>query len=198
MLLQQPANATMIPQGEERKLAVRFYTRAVQNAAKTAAAGRPICDQHVYVEIRVPGDRGNITDRRATEQDYARFPAAYERFNRGQEQPTEGTPLEQWPILNVAEVAELKAMNILSVETLAGLPDGVADRYMGLRTYRQKAQTFLKAAGDSAYASQMATELERRDEEIARLKGEVETLARKLESVLREAPAARQPKREAA
>lgn len=190
MLLQQeqqlPENGAIVPQGDERRLVVRFYMRPEQNATKTAAAGRPMFDEHLFVQIRQPGVRGDVTDRRANDADIARFPAAYERYKRNVAQPASGTPLEQWPLLTVSEVAELKAMNILSVEVLAELPDSVADKFMGLRTYRKQAQAYLQAANDAAATSRLASELEKRDEKIAMLVEQVETLSRRLETALRD------------
>jgi hypothetical protein len=72
-------------------------------------------------------------------------------------QSPEGTPLEQWPQLTVSQVHEFKAMNVFSVEQLAGMSDANAQRFMGGNELRRKAATFLKVSKDTAEAQRLAT-----------------------------------------
>lgn len=194
-----PANGQIIPQGEERKLLVKFYNEAVKNNVQSATQGRPIYDEILFLEILVPGDRNTRVNRKATDDDKARFPAAWSRFERGQTVANHGTPIDQWPVLGVRDIAEMKAMNIFTVEQIGELPDAFVGKYVGLATYREQARAYIKAATDSALSQKQALELQERDARISDLEGQVKELAVRLEALMNgRAPAAKPgPKREA-
>jgi hypothetical protein len=161
----------------DKKLFVQFYLRPVMNAFKSAEAGRPIFDELEYVRIIIPGDKNTVIDTKATrEHTEIRFSSQYEKFRKNQEQAVSGTPLEVWPQLTVGQVAELKALNISTVEQLADLPDNLAQRIMGSHTLRQKAKTFLDAAAGEAVNTKLQMELEKRDGEIELLKAQMQQL----------------------
>ena len=67
----------------------------------------------------------------------------------------EGTPIEEWPILNRAQVDELRYMNIRTVEQLANVSDTNAQGMMGINMLRQKAQTYLENAKDAALTERL-------------------------------------------
>ena len=155
----------------------RFYREAVQNHAASEKEGRPIFDDREMVEIIVPGDRlstfvGYVDDRHRE-----RWPDAYAAFKRGEQRAAAGTPLEHWPILTTARVAELKAMNILSVEELANVTDNVVVKLgMGARELREQARTFIDAARGGAASAAAAAENERLKEQMAMLQQQVAQL----------------------
>lgn len=193
-----PINGTMIPQGDERKLVVRFYHEPVKNNIKSATEGRPIFDEVLFVEIFVPGDRNTRVNRKARDEDKERFPAAWSRFERGHTAAVTGTPIEQWPTLGVRDVAELKAMNITTVEQIAELPDAFTSKFVGLVTYRNQAKAYLAAATDSALAQRQAVELEAREARIAQLDAQVKELGERLDALMSGKKEQRPMKREAA
>ena len=181
-----PANGQIMPQGDERKLIVRFYNEAIKNATKSLQEGRPIFDSVPFIEILIPGDKNTRVNRKVRDEDKEKYPAAWQRFVTGTapNAAAGGTPIEQWPALGVQEVAEFKAMNIYTVEQVAGLSDGMAGKYAGLATLRKMAQAYIKAATDSSEAQRLAVELEKRDEQIDALKNEVKLLAQRLDQAL--------------
>lgn len=160
----------------DKKLYVQFYTRAVMNNFKSAQEGRPIFDELDFVRIIIPGDRNNVVDTEVTQEHRIRFQEQYDRFKKNQEQAVSGTPLEVWPQMTVGMVAELKAQGIHTVEQLADLPDGLAQKFMGSFALRQKAKTFLEAAQGQAANTKLEAELESRDNEINVLKEQVKQL----------------------
>lgn len=160
----------------DKKLLVNFYVRAVQNSFKSSQEGRPIFDEVEFVRIIIPGDTKTVIDTKVNAEYRHRFADLYERFKKGMAQAVSGTPLEVWPQMTVGQVAELKAMHITTVEQLADLSDVLAQKIMGSHQLRQKAQAFLDAAAGDAANSKMAAELEKRDTEIAALKGQMEML----------------------
>lgn len=160
----------------DNKLYVTFYMRAVMNNFESAQQGRPIFNEEEYVRIIVPGDSKTTVDCPVTDEFRMRFPKQYDQFKRGQEQAVTGTPLEVWPQLTVGLVAELKAMHISTVEQLADLDDGRAQKIMGHFELRRRARAFLDAAHGEAANNKMAAELEKRDDEINQLKAQMAEL----------------------
>lgn len=182
VVLPEYTEAAVMEQGNQaryaldHKLVVNFFMRAVKNNIKSNEAGRPIYDEKEFVRIIVPGNSRSVFEDIVTNEHRMRFADRYERFKRGVSQSISGTPLEVWPQMTVGMVAELKAMNINTVEELAGLSDANAQRIMGNFDLRRRAQAFLDAAAGDAANSKMAAELEKRDTEIAALKAQMEQL----------------------
>jgi hypothetical protein len=160
---------------DDKRLFVQFYMEPVKNAVKSAAEGRPIFDDVPMVKIITPGSR-DVMVTRANAQYQQRFPKQWEAFQRNIAQTVDGTPLEQVPFLTVSQVAELKALNVLSLEQLAGLSDAVVHKFMGAQKMKQQAQTYLDAAKSAAPMTQLMAELEKRDAQLAALQQQVEQL----------------------
>lgn len=162
----------------DKKLYVNFYVRAVMSGFKSAQEGRPIFDEVDYIRIIIPGDKNSILDAPVDDQHKMRFEAQYSRFKKNQEQAVSGTPLEVWPQMTVGLVAELKAMNVHTVEQLADMHDQLAQKIMGSHALRAKAKAFLDAAAGEAVNTKMAMELEKRDGEIELLKQQMAELVK--------------------
>jgi len=153
-----------------RQTMISFYDREVQNQFKSEQEGRPIFEMKCYIRKVPPGDKLVEIDRKASKQDFLRYPQEYEMYMNHQTTPVNGTPLEAWAQVTRAQVAEYKALNILTVEQLAELPDGYGHKIMGFQGWKQKAQSFLMAAKGQGEFDKLQTELRKRDEEIARMK----------------------------
>jgi len=141
----------------DNRLYVVFHMEAVKNGFKSEQEGRPIFDDVPHCRIHIPGDKNTITDDPVTDEHKQRFAPQWEKFLKGMEQSPEGTPLEQWPILTRGQVYEFKALNVMTVEQLAGMSDSNAQRFMGGHELRRKADTFLKLAKDTAEAQRLVT-----------------------------------------
>lgn len=153
-----------------RQTMVSFYDREVQNQFKSEQEGRPIFEMKCYIKKIPPGDKLLEIDRKATKQDFLRYPQQYDMYLKHQTTPVNGTPLEAWAQITRAQVAEYKALNIFTVEQLAELPDGYGHKIMGFQNWKQKAQAFLMAAKGQGEFDRLQTELRKRDEEIERMK----------------------------
>jgi hypothetical protein len=160
----------------DHRLYVQFYQRAVQNHFRTAEEGRPIFDEKVFVKIIIPGDKNSVVDVAATDEYKARFAKQFERFKLNKQQAQDGTPLESVTWLSVGQVAELKALNIHTVDSLAVVPDQLAQRFMGAHELRRKAQAFIEAAAGEAATSKLASELAQRDSKIEALEAQLQQL----------------------
>lgn len=154
---------------QDNMLAVKFETRPVLNQLKSDEAGRPIYEDVVYITIAAPGNRDEVV-RPVTELDIQRFAEGYKRFQERQEQPQEGTPLEEWPAITRSQVEELKFLRIHTVEQLVGMADSNAQNVMGIRTLQDKARAFLEKAEDNKANDKLVAELASRDSEIEALK----------------------------
>ena len=140
-------------------LLVKFFWQAVPNKTKSDIAGREVNDQVEFIEIIAVG--GDTIHRKAKAEDRTRFIRQYNAFLLGNHKPEEGTLLETWPVLNVAQVADLKAQKVFTVEQLAALHDGQLETLgMGSRALRQKARDFIDAAAGMAPLAKLREQYE--------------------------------------
>ena len=163
---------------------VIFKNHAVHNPAKSAIEGRPIHDDQEVAEVRFPGQRDMrvvpavahaewITDPETgglVSLTYAeRYARQYRQFKENQVQTKSGTPLAYAPFLTEARRAELRALNILTVEMLAEL-DGQPLKNLGIggRDLKNKAEEYIAESKQKAPDIQLANEVE-----ALRLKNEV-------------------------
>jgi len=102
--------------------------------------------------------------------------ASYERS--GESESVDGTPIDEWSAINLAQKAALKAMSFMTVEMLAGASDTQLQKVgMGGFELRTKAKAFLDASAGSAEAQKYAVENERLKSDIEDLKRQVAELA---------------------
>lgn len=131
--------------GGDEKLFVQFDTQAIMNPSKSTQAGRPIYDDVDMIIIRTPGSQ--LTSVVAPVKRYMdRFGAKYRAWKEGQKEVMSGTPLETFPYFfgKPSGVAELKAINVHTVEQLAELSDAGKQRIMGGFELCKRAQDWLK------------------------------------------------------
>jgi hypothetical protein len=142
-------------QNPDDLLIVQFKTIALENEDKTKLAGRPIFDDVEHVDIRGPGSR-NSTVHPVTEVSHwvddpytgrQRQITYAERFNR--------------PFLTEAKRAELRALNVYTVEALAAV-DGQELKNLGHngREFKNKAQEYIDRSLQAAPDMQLRAQLE--------------------------------------
>jgi len=165
------------------------------NPAKTAAEGRPIFDDMEVCDLRFSGSRAFSThpatafshwehDPETGEQvakTYAeRFKPQYLQFKAQTAQTKAGTPLDYVPFLTVARRAELRALNVYTVEALAAI-DGPELKNLGHngRELKNKAEEFLAEAKENAPQTQLAAEVEQLRARNAILEEDAKALAEK-------------------
>ncbi len=154
----------------------RFYLDPVQDELATAQEGRPIFREIERVEIFLPGNPWTQPVHNVTDEHRSRWPREYELFRQGMEQTAAGTPLAEWPILNRAQVLELKAIQLQTVEEMAELSDHACQRAMGLTQLRAKARAYLDDAAAMALTEQLSSQLEMQRTENASLQRQVKEL----------------------
>lgn len=138
---------------------VVFFVQSQINPSKSDAAGREIHDEIEMWELRFPGNNLHVPTGRVTDVERARWPQQYEAFKKSGNfaEGHSGTPLEQWPFVGRAMIAELRYLNILSVEHLAAVDDnGISRMGPGGRKLVECARAWLQDAADGATTMQLA------------------------------------------
>lgn len=153
-----------------------FRNGVVKNEARSAEAGRPIFDDREECVLRYPGSK-NVgvypatsfshwaVDPHSGEQvkvSYAeRFQRQYRQFKEHAIQTKVGTPLTEVLFLTEARRAELRALNIYTVEALAAI-DGFELKNLGFngRELKNRAIEYIEESKTKAPTTQMVAELE--------------------------------------
>lgn len=147
---------------EDKKLFIQFFLEAVKQEYESQKQGRAIYKDIPMIKIITPGSR-DVMITRVTDQYKRRFPRHWELFEKQLDQQVDGTPLETVPFLTPSQIHELKYLNCLTLEQLAGMSDQAGQRFMGFHKLKQKAIDFLAVAAGNAPISQLRAELEERD-----------------------------------
>jgi hypothetical protein len=175
---------------QTESLAVRFYSKPLQNEFLSSREGRPIHFMADFVRIEIPGNSTSIIDTYVNESHKNRFPIEWAQYlNEKTESDsieTQGTLIREWPLLTSAQATELRHFRFYTVEQIANSSDiqimsiGMA---AGMAPYalRDKAKAYLENAKDSALVQAQTEELRKREQEIADLKEQVERMARLFE-----------------
>jgi hypothetical protein len=179
----------------ERHAHIEFFVDAIKNSLKTLEQGRPIFDEVEMVRVRFVGDsKSEFVERasssagidRQTKEEitYAqRYPEHYAVFKGQRAALKSGTRLEDLPGLSTSKAAELRALNILSVEDLAGLSDeGIKRLGMQGRALVERAKAWLGQTTEHAATAAMMAENAKLQEQIDAMKAMIEGM--------RQAPAA--------
>ena len=164
----------------DSRLAVKFYKLPQEDKYATQQAGRPIFKEVDYLQIIVPGEGTTEVHKIVTEQDKMRFPIQWQRYvnSQGANEHYEGTPLTEWTILNKAQVEELRALRFYTIEQVATASDQQLTKLnmaagMSPFAFRDKAIAYLRMSKDAA-------EINKHEEEMAKLKAENDELNAKL------------------
>lgn len=161
---------------------VRFEQRAVEDrAASIASGGYKVRDVDFVIVMQVGAkdtfekdavewlaDIERAAGNGAYPAEWAtHFRQKYEAYKAGQDAPELGTSVRQWPSLSPAQVQNLIAAGIRTVEDVAAMNEPTMQRVgMGARDLKQKAQTYLDAREGNKAVEQVAAlraELENRD-----------------------------------
>lgn len=170
--------ATDPPNKGDAALFVRFRMHPRKDAAASKEAGRPIFKNIEYVSISSPGDKLNQIDRPAYPHDKQRFRRQYRAFKENMADSSSGTPLSKWPLMDAAQVEELKHFNVHTVEQLAMMPDGNIPNVGNISHLKKHALDYLEVAKGNAPLVKMRAELETRDAAMAALRQQMDEQAK--------------------
>lgn len=164
----------------DSKLYVRFYADAVEDTEASKKEGRRVFRDATFIHIQTPGDKRNIVIREARPADLERFQALYERYKQGEEDPVNGYPLKEWPVISKATYEELKYLGFRTVEQVAGASDSVSSKFAGLHALKARATTFLAAMANAAPVEQLQNALAERDAKLAAQQAAIDDMAKQL------------------
>lgn len=155
---------------------VQFMVKPIANNYRTEQESRPIFEDQIWIEIRVPGNQLLTIERPTVESDKFRFPRHWAHFQqtKGPEGQNVGTPLTQWPLLKPSQVEELRALKFYTVEQVAFASDTQLQAMgmgpgMAPSAFRERAKLYLESAQDNALAVKQSEEIKQRDTLIADL-----------------------------
>lgn len=181
---------------------VAFEARTEEDAKASKKEGRMVWKDQHYARITPPGSRDVHYEQlpewwgklhyeakggRILPEWIDRWQSAYEKWAKGQEVPTEGTPIRGWSMLSGAQQANLISLNILTVEDLATLPaEGMTRIGMGALEMRRRAEAWLVQNQSSESGALKLKDVQRENdvlkETVANLTEKVEALSRALDS----------------
>lgn len=154
---------------------VKIYKDTWVDVAASDREGREIWREDTILEVFLPG--GNSTASRLknlTDADRRLYADEIARFNSGEEEKLEGTPLDKMPDLKKSMVKELEFFNIKTVEQLALAPDHVMQKFMGGNGIRDKAKDFVSKMKDNAFSDKFSAENEALKKQLEELRNLVE------------------------
>lgn len=163
---------------DDTGLIVKFDTESVLNKSATFDAGHPVYIDMEFITIIPPGKNSrNLVVRAPVSEFYKwRFATDYENWKRGRNAQQSGTPLALWPAVGPAQIKELEALNIYTVEQFAGLPDNNISVIRGFQGLKAKAKDFLARAEKASANGALHAELSKRDAQIDALQAQLSQL----------------------
>jgi hypothetical protein len=169
---------------EDNQKVVVFYTRSIENPAKSKQTGTRFFENAVFIKIHEPGERLNIVDRPVAEADKDRFPVQWNRFMQNQTQVPEGTLVDLLFPNNPAVADNLKGHGVYTIQQLARLSANAIDTIgMGAQEWVNMANMYLQNATDGSAFLKLQDDVKLlkqtikiKDDQIAQLIQQVDSL----------------------
>ena len=122
---------------------VEIYEKAVKDEEASDKSDVPIYKTVTYIKKKIPNSR-DVYDQPFKSTDAAKYPELLKHFESGETMTLDGTPIEQWPALDVSQVETLRAAGVPTVQALAALPESGMHRLpAGYIKLKQKAEKWL-------------------------------------------------------
>lgn len=165
----------MVGMMQERPAYVEFELRAMEDREKSIEAGHAVYKDVAYAIVTPPG--GNLVTEKNAEKWLAdlqkrndpnarHYQASYDAWKAGLEAPVDGTRVEDWPSITPAQIKQLRAGGVRTVEDLAAANENTVNRIgMGGRALKQKAQAWLDSASGAGKAAEELNALRQRTKE---------------------------------
>jgi len=190
---------------KDRPAYVRFERRAIEDKLASQREGRYVSKDVDFALVTPPYSRDvfeqvagdwlkqmeqEVRNRRLPQEWYERYVQTYERWKKGEEMPLDGTPVKGWGMISPAQQKNLIALNILTVEDLAGVNDEGCRRIgMGASELRDKAKAWLSQTKDKGPLTMENAALKAENRalktQVESLEGKVASLTERVEALLR-------------
>lgn len=169
---------------------VMFYMGRKHNGVKSQDSGAPVYEDVVMFKTFAPGEqRYEVVERPATTQDKQNWPQQFAAFQQNREHIPEGFPIDNLFPETPSVAANLKSINIHTIEQCAEMSATAMDSIMGGQKYQNEAKRYLEVAAKGVSIHKFRKELDDRDAKIRVLTGQVEQLMTKVNSMQTEAQA---------
>lgn len=164
-LVQKPVFDSIPRKSEMSNVIPRFYTLQVPTDQVDGETGLRSFRNVDYVELLIPGDKGNAPTKRVNDAIKQQYPDAWRAFKeRGEamDMAGGGLPLKAWPGVRPEVALSLEQIHIFSVQQLASMADQKLSQpgFMGLRDLREKAKLFLEERGKEAPLSALQAQID--------------------------------------
>ena len=181
---------------KERPAYVRFERRPVEDRDASVRQGKFVSKDVDYALVTPPYSRDvfeqvapewlaqmqkDSTSGRLPLAWYENYVESYERWKRGEEMPLTGTPIKGWAVLSPAQMKNLIALNILTVEDLASINDeGLRRIGMGAADLRDKAKAWLSQTKDKGPLTMENASLKAENAALLAQRGQLEARVKEL------------------
>lgn len=185
----------MIGIAQSRPPYVEFFIEAVHDPVRSVEAGYRVTKDREMVRIVQPGSKDDLLKPAAEwlkqikdkslsgahdampDEWISGFHQKFSLWKQGQEAPVIGTSIKQWPMLSPAQVQNLLACHIQTVEDVAEMTENAMIQFgMGARELKEKAREWLKG---KEIADTAIKENESLKSMIAELRAELDELKNK-------------------
>jgi len=136
---------------------VCFKQLDVPNETKSEQAGRRVYEKKVFCVVTFPGKPAEYVE--ANDRHKQEYAEQWAAFEKNQEPPLDGLPLEQWPPMDRDTVEQFRAHGFKTVENLAECTDEVKRKIGPLAKWCKTAKKFIESAGSGANEIVRLTEL---------------------------------------
>lgn len=143
-----------------------------------------------YMHVLTPGDPKAKPYHKVEDFHRQKYALYYQAWKRGLEMAPVGTPLEMWPVPTPAQIRELKAINIFTVEQLRDVADVNLHRIPLGVVMRQQAQKWLELKVNADVVARQVDEnnalrdsLNQQAEQLANQQAEMAELRRQMQAM---------------
>jgi hypothetical protein len=127
---------------------VEIYEKPIKDEKRSANSNIPIYEKRVYIKKKAANSRDEY-NQPVKETDRQKYAELFAAFEAGQDVELDGTPIEQWAALDVADVETLKSINVLTIQSAAKIPETTLHRMpIGLKNINVKAQKWLNSINE--------------------------------------------------
>ena len=168
------------------ELIPRFYTKADQDGKDIN--GNPVFRDVEYVEITFPRDRNTVVVSQVEEKHRKRWPDHYKAFTDGLQAPVAGIPVKAVPFFGPADVENLLANGLTTIEQAATVNLKDSEVPPQLAKLVQYFKDYLTARDEDSGLNTVVAKAENLEKENIYLKKRLDALESKLLDVTEDKP----------
>jgi len=184
----------LMARDDDRPAFVRFERRAVKDSEATLKEGRYVSKDEDYALITPPYSKDIIEKKvdswfdqvdqqvrsgRVPDKHFEFWKESYDRWQKGQEPPVDGTSVKNWSAISPAQCQNLINAGCRTIEDLAQANDEAMRRLgMGGQDLRNKAKAWVQSTKDHG---PLVIEMANLKNENSQLKGTIDSLQKQIE-----------------